>query len=62
MVWPAGKGVVVATTVSESGCDRHARRGLGADTQAAKAAAYTRAEKITWPGRFMRPDIGWRAV
>ena len=36
--------------------------GLGADTQAAKAAAYARAEKITWPGRFMRPDIGWRAV
>ena len=36
--------------------------GLGADTQAAKAAAYARAEQITWPGRFMRPDIGWRAV
>ena len=36
--------------------------GLGADTQTAKAAAYGRAEKITWPGRFMRPDIGWRAV
>ena len=36
--------------------------GLGSDTQAAKAAAYARAEKITWPGRFMRPDIGWRAV
>ncbi len=36
--------------------------GLGADTQAAKAAAYARAEKITWRGRFMRPDIGWRAV
>ena len=36
--------------------------GLGADTHAAKAAAYARAEQITWPGRFMRPDIGWRAV
>ena len=36
--------------------------GLGADTQTAKAAAYARAEKITWNGRFMRPDIGWRAV
>ena len=36
--------------------------GLGADTQAAKAAANARAEQITWPGRFMRPDIGWRAV
>ncbi len=36
--------------------------GLGADTQSAKAAAYARAETITWPGRFMRPDIGWRAV
>ena len=36
--------------------------GLGSDTRAAKAAAYARAEKITWPGRFMRPDIGWRAV
>lgn len=36
--------------------------GLGANTQFAKAAAYARAEKITWPGRFMRPDIGWRAV
>ena len=36
--------------------------GLGADTQTAKAAAYARAEKINWPGRFMRPDIGWRAV
>ena len=36
--------------------------GLGVDTHAAKAAAYARAEQITWPGRFMRPDIGWRAV
>ena len=36
--------------------------GLGVDTQAAKAAAYTRAEQISWPGQFMRPDIGWRAV
>ena len=36
--------------------------GLGKDTQAAKEAAYARAEKITWTGRFMRPDIGWRAV
>jgi phosphoribosylamine---glycine ligase len=36
--------------------------GLGVDAKTAQSKAYAHAEKITWPGRFMRPDIGWRAI
>lgn len=28
----------------------------------AQRAAYERADQISWPGRFMRRDIGWRAL
>jgi phosphoribosylamine---glycine ligase len=36
--------------------------GLGETIQAAQAAAYARADQIQWSGRFMRRDIGWRAL
>lgn len=35
---------------------------LGRDTAAAQAAAYDLAHSIEWPGRFVRSDIGHRAV
>jgi phosphoribosylamine---glycine ligase len=35
---------------------------LGESLQQAKDAAYAVAAKITWPGRFFRGDIGWRAL
>jgi phosphoribosylamine---glycine ligase len=35
---------------------------LGADLRAAKTVAYQAAERIQWQGRFMRSDIGWRAL
>lgn len=36
--------------------------GLGPSLADARAVAYDRAAAITWPGRQMRRDIGWRAV
>jgi phosphoribosylamine---glycine ligase len=35
---------------------------LRESVRAAQTAAYQRADEITWPGRFMRRDIGWRAL
>jgi phosphoribosylamine---glycine ligase len=35
---------------------------LGADLRAAQRSAYQAAERIHWHGRFMRSDIGWRAL
>ena len=35
---------------------------LGGDIIAAQQAAYDLAAQVHWPGRFMRPDIGYRAV
>ena len=35
---------------------------LGDDIQAAQTAAYTAAERIDWPGKTFRRDIGWRAL
>ena len=35
---------------------------LGHDIAAAQAAAYDLARQVDWPGMFMRPDIGYRAV
>jgi phosphoribosylamine---glycine ligase len=35
---------------------------LGADTRSAQANAYACADQISWTGRFMRRDIGWRAL
>ncbi|RZU99700.1 phosphoribosylamine--glycine ligase [Spiribacter vilamensis] len=35
---------------------------LGTDITAAQKAAYDLADGVRWPGRFMRPDIGHRAV
>jgi phosphoribosylamine---glycine ligase len=36
--------------------------GMGADTAEAQRNAYRRADQISWEGRFMRRDIGWRGV
>ena len=35
---------------------------LGIDTLAAQASAYIAADKIQWPGKTLRRDIGWRAI
>jgi len=35
---------------------------LGTDIVAAQKAAYDQAERVSWPGRFVRSDIGYRAV
>ncbi len=35
---------------------------LGHDIVDAQAAAYDLARRVDWPGAFMRPDIGYRAV
>ena len=36
--------------------------GLGSDLEAARDRAYARADRIDWPGRFCRTDIGHRAM
>jgi phosphoribosylamine---glycine ligase len=36
--------------------------GLADDVKTAQQNAYQRVDEITWPGRFMRRDIGWRAL
>jgi len=36
--------------------------GQGVGLQEARDAAYALAEQVTWPGRFYRNDIGWRAL
>jgi phosphoribosylamine---glycine ligase len=35
---------------------------LADELAAAQKQAYARADQIDWPGRFMRRDIGWRAL
>jgi phosphoribosylamine--glycine ligase len=35
---------------------------LGIDTLAAQTSAYIAADKIQWPGKTLRRDIGWRAI
>jgi phosphoribosylamine--glycine ligase len=35
---------------------------LGIDITAAQASAYAAADKIQWPGKTLRRDIGWRAI
>jgi phosphoribosylamine---glycine ligase len=36
--------------------------GIGCNLSHAREQAYALAEKITWAGRFLRRDIGWRAL
>ena len=36
--------------------------GVGSDLAAARERAYSRADRIDWPGRFFRTDIGRRAM
>ena len=36
--------------------------GVGGDLAAARDRAYRRAERIDWPGRFFRSDVGRRAI
>ena len=36
--------------------------GLGSSVSEAQTNAYARADHISWPGSFMRRDIGWRAI
>jgi len=36
--------------------------GLGNSVKSAQTSAYARAAALSWPGSFMREDIGWRAV
>jgi phosphoribosylamine--glycine ligase len=35
---------------------------LGIDIRSAQASAYAAADKIQWPGKTLRRDIGWRAI
>jgi phosphoribosylamine--glycine ligase len=35
---------------------------LGIDIRSAQASAYVAADKIQWPGKTLRRDIGWRAI
>lgn len=35
---------------------------MGTDLPAARERAYARADRIDWPGRFFRTDIGRRAL
>lgn len=35
---------------------------LGIDITAAQTSAYAAADKIQWPGKTLRRDIGWRAI
>jgi len=57
----AGTALVDGKLVTNGGRVMNAV-GAGETLQEARDAAYSLAEEVTWPGRFYRRDIGWRAL